>query len=292
MAGFVPPVDNTATQHDGTESLAVNDNFVRRFLTVLGLNTIGRIYRYHGSCIPISKNLMLKTGPWVHLTEAATMRFVASKTSVPVPRVHCAFVRNNQAIIVMDRIRGTSLSRAWKTLSEADRDAICEQLRTMLRELRSLPPPPDAGIESCVGGTLRDARITRSRPRFGPFKTAQEFHRWLRHEFQPGEHPENSEDHDWEEIRDMVEKQDGPWPPPVFTHGDLNPSNIMVRDGRVVAIIDWEYSGWYPPYWEYTSTWYGHLVRQGWEEIIPKFLDPYPEELKMEITRQRCWGDL
>ena len=34
-----------------------------------------------------------------------------------------------------------------------------------------------------------------------------------------------------------------------FTHADLAPRNIMIRDGRVVAIVDWAFSGWYPEYW-------------------------------------------
>lgn len=38
-----------------------------------------------------------------------------------------------------------------------------------------------------------------------------------------------------------------------FTHGDLHRSNILVTSSppyRVMAIIDWEQSGWLPAYWE------------------------------------------
>lgn len=38
-----------------------------------------------------------------------------------------------------------------------------------------------------------------------------------------------------------------------FTHANLIPVDIMVsKDSpcRVLAIIDWEQSGWYPAYWE------------------------------------------
>ncbi len=30
-----------------------------------------------------------------------------------------------------------------------------------------------------------------------------------------------------------------------FGHGDLAPHNIMIKDGRLTGIIDWEYCGWY-----------------------------------------------
>lgn len=291
MSGrYIPPIDGAATQHEGTDHLAIKNTFIRRFLTILALKTTGRFYRHDGPCVPVSKHLIVKTGPFVHLTEAATMQFVAAKTSIPVPRVHCSFVYKNRAYIVMERIQGRSLPHAWETLSEADRESIFAQLRRMFRELRTLSPP-DKQIQSCVGGSLRDSRIPRSRPRFGPFRTAQEFHLWLRKGLRPEEHPTRENDQDWEDIKEMVAKQDRPCPPPVFTHGDLNPFNILIRGDQVVGIVDWEFAGWYPYYWEYTSAWYGNLTRQAWQDMIIKFLDPYPEELKMEITRQKWWGE-
>jgi predicted unusual protein kinase regulating ubiquinone biosynthesis (AarF/ABC1/UbiB family) len=38
-----------------------------------------------------------------------------------------------------------------------------------------------------------------------------------------------------------------------FTHADLNPTNILVKDGKLAGLIDWQFSGWYPEYWEYTQ---------------------------------------
>lgn len=186
------------------------------------------------------KHLIVKTGRSVHLTETATMRFMAANTLVPVPTFHCSFVHKNQAFIVMERVQGQPLGNALSTSSETEIDSIFMQLQQMLQELKALPPPPGTGVQSCFGGSLRDSRIPRSRPRFGPFKSIQDFHLWLRDSLQPEEHPDRTDD-DWKGIKDMASKQDGLWPPPMFTHGDLNPFNIMVRDGRVVAIIDWEF---------------------------------------------------
>lgn len=85
----------------------------------------------------------------------------------------------------------------------------------------------------------------------------------------------------------MIVKQDGTWPAPVFTHSDLNPFNILVRGDQIVSIIDWEFSGWYPPYWEYTSAWFGNVTRGEWQSTIYSLLNPYPEELEIERTRNR-----
>ena len=67
-------------------------------------------------------------------------------------------------------------------------------------------------------------------------------------------------------------------------------SNILVRNDRVVGLLDWELSGWYPDYWEYTSAWLGSVSRTEWRELIPKFLDRFPEELGMEGICRRWWG--
>lgn len=89
----------------------------------------------------------------------------------------------------------------------------------------------------------------------------------------------------------MALKQDGLWPPPVFTHADLNPCNILIHKHRVVGLIDWELSGWYPNCWEYTSSWFSRITRTEWRESINQFLDQFPEELKMEERPMALTGD-
>ncbi|RAH62880.1 phosphotransferase enzyme family protein [Aspergillus piperis CBS 112811] len=37
----------------------------------------------------------------------------------------------------------------------------------------------------------------------------------------------------------------------VFTHGDFRHYNIMVNNGNVTGIVDWEFSGWFPEPWEF-----------------------------------------
>jgi Ser/Thr protein kinase RdoA (MazF antagonist) len=51
----------------------------------------------------------------------------------------------------------------------------------------------------------------------------------------------------------------------VFTHGDLDPRNILVENGRVSGIVDWEQAGWYPEYWEYIKTMWGSI--NTWETV-------------------------
>ncbi|OTA99832.1 hypothetical protein M426DRAFT_35212, partial [Hypoxylon sp. CI-4A] len=233
----------------------------------------------------------LKAGYFTHLTEAATMEWVANHTSIPVPKVHCAFIHKDITYIVSERIEGTMLCNVMDSLSEEDLNTILAQLRTMLDELRSIPPPPGTGVQSCIGGSMYDSRILHAHGRFGPFKTINEFHSWIREGTTLEDYKIRSgdDDPDYLAFKHMLSVQDRPWSAPVFTHGDMNPSNVLVRGTKVVGIIDWEFAGWMPPYWEYTSA--NYVFPQLWRRSIPKFLDPWPEELKMERTRQRWFGD-
>ncbi|KAF3017292.1 hypothetical protein E8E15_004805 [Penicillium rubens] len=53
----------------------------------------------------------------------------------------------------------------------------------------------------------------------------------------------------------------------------------------IVGIIDWETSGWYPSYWEYTTAYQVNPQNSFWVNEIDKFLLPMPEELATECTR-------
>lgn len=54
----------------------------------------------------LNDRLCLKYGRRVHLSEASTMRFISEHTSIPVPKVLCAFTRSGWTYIVIERIQG------------------------------------------------------------------------------------------------------------------------------------------------------------------------------------------
>lgn len=304
----VPPGVEAAGRKGGPasrEDLEINNTLYWRLLTVslLRLNATSRrissIFRrrqppHVGHVYPLSHRMVVKTGSDVRLDEAATMRFISEHTSIPVPKVLSAFVRKGTAYIVMEKIQGQELAKVWHRLSEQTRASLLDQLRQHVDDLRALPPPTQFAVGSCVGGPLQDFRQSRAPPpvRFGPFETIQDFHSWLRGGLKQGE-ATDMEPADLEDVEDMIARQEGPWPPPVFTHGDLNPSNILVHDGKIVGIIDWEMAGWYPHYWEYTSLkMASDMVNPVWHENVEKFLSPTPDELKMEKVRFRWWGNI
>ncbi|CAD0108010.1 unnamed protein product [Aureobasidium uvarum] len=283
-----------AISSNHAQDLAINNTRFYRLFTRIALKTWGRLYKADGFCSPISRRMIVKTGPSVDLTEAATMKFISENTSIPVPKVHCSFIHKGRTYILMERIRGEEIPRAWKRLGEEGRAKMFAHLKQMIEEMRALKPPSGTGVRSCVGGSLYDSRFNRQENRFGPFTTIQEFHFWLRKEFRLADYPnpEKPSEEVRPELMHMETMQDGPWPSPVFTHADLNPCNILVRGDKIVAIIDWEFAGWYPHYWEYTSNWFGNRVRTEWQDALVQFLEPCTAaEFEMEKTRNKWWGE-
>jgi aminoglycoside phosphotransferase (APT) family kinase protein len=90
-----------------------------------------------------------------------------------------------------------------------------------------------------------------TKPAADPFASVEEFHDWLSSLSKRGleihwPDPSLIPDHS----RDLLPDDS----PITFTHADLHPSNVLVSADepcRIVVIIDWHQSGWYPDYREY-----------------------------------------
>lgn len=73
-------------------------------------------------------NLCIKFGDSVPLAEANTLRFIAQHTSIPVPKVHHAFVHYGKTYILMERIRGETVAQRWCSLSDASKTSLFRSL--------------------------------------------------------------------------------------------------------------------------------------------------------------------
>ena len=160
----------------------------------------------------------------------------------------------------MDFIPGRRLDGIWQGLTGVEKREVVEELWGMVRELRALKVPEGiAGGEMVVGsaetgGPVRDGALT-TLDAVGPFKTITSFHETLRgnsslaefeHLFRSTNHNKNTNhDHDTAP-RSALYKT-------VFTHADLCPRNLIRGDDGKLYIIDWEFAGWWPGYWEYVK---------------------------------------
>lgn len=272
---------------DLVDSLSINDTWLGRIVTLTAIKIFRRFRAcHHGSVLFLPHRLCVKYGDSQDLIEAATMQYVRQNTSIPVPKVYCAFKRKNTTYIVMQKIDGNFVGNGWNSRTKESREHILRQLKDMVDQMRRIPCPSHEGVASVTGGSLYDGRLPRpvgNNLRFGPFKNVPEFHRFLR----LGK--DVSSDH-FDEVKALAAMHEGLWPLR-FTHGDLSSLNVLVRGEDVVGLIDWETAGWYPDYWEYTSAWNVNPQNHFWREEVDRFLEPRPTELAMERLRMKYFGD-
>lgn len=263
--------------------LSINATFWRRCLTLLEIKLKHRRGLRYSSVLFLSNKRCVKYDARSQLSEAHTMLFIAQYTSIPVPKIHCAFRHKNRTYIVMERMAGDKLAQGWYQRSPDSKAKILSQLRRIMDEMRSIPPPEGTGVASVTGGSLWDCRLPKSEI-FGPFPCVAHFHRYLNQGFKY--HPEN-----YPRINELLSLHERTWPL-CFTHGDLSSLNILVQGDKVTGIIDWETAGWFPSYWEYTTACNVNPGNLFWRDYIDEFLEPMPEELHMEKIRNDYFGDL
>lgn len=80
---------------------------------------------------------------------------------------------------------------------------------------------------------------------------------------------------------------------PLFSHGDMVPTNILVEGGHVTGIIDWHEAGWYPYFWDdfvaAEAAWkiLSQEERDKWAAICPNLPLTFREE---NSAFGRIWG--
>jgi hypothetical protein len=311
-----------------TDCGPINAGPLARYLTLLAVKTrnsrhLQRLWNPLPGVLSALK-LFIKVRRGVeNLAEAHAMQFVARHTSVPVPRVHCAFVHKGATYIVMSRVAPARMvCQGWHSRSPESKARILEQLRRMVDELRSVPaslaqmstttapttttittPSGSDSINNDNGGALPMPRIGNicggplydpclpSKVLWGPFATTRNFHQAL----VEGVSLDMSLDNlrpEHRELRDLFPYYRRSGDELVLTHGDLSPFNILVHEDEVVAIVDWETAGWFPPYWEYTCAKHANPWVSFWVDEVDRFMTPMPYELEMDNIRRKFWGVL
>lgn len=210
-------------------------------------------------------------------------RFALTNTLLPVPRIYQARTWRGHLAIEMEYIPYcTTIQQCWRTLSSEEKQGIVRQVSGYIQQLRSLKPPPDLGtrVSATGGGACRDIRISSSKL-CGPYDDITQFHRCLR----GGVELDNTREIFGEKVADVHNRPYGIR----FTHGDLGVQNILVRDSKVVAIIDWECSGWYPEYWEYTKAHYNSALLPEFYEMLRQHIPRYDDELAAERALWRSF---
>ncbi|CAG8282562.1 unnamed protein product [Penicillium salamii] len=229
----------------------------------------------HG--VRVSPSRMVK-GPCA-TPELAALKYVAEHTSIPVPKVFNVHYYDNDIYIEMEYVRGMSLEAAWYRghLSQEQKNHIITEVAGYISQLRKLEPPQEGIVASASFNEALDHRVGSYT--FGPFTSHEGFHSYLRANVPI----ENCKEVIGPEVSTCHSRRYRS----CFTHADIAPRNIMVDNGEVSAIVDWQFSGWYPEYWEYTKAHYGQIDRPEWYDGLKNAMERYDDELRAEQTLWR-----
>ena len=203
----------------------------------------------------------------MRVEESRALKF-AHSLQLPVPTVHDVTASSSETEIVIDFIDGECLEEAWQSMDLEQKQSIAVQVRQIVTTMRQ------AGSESrkigSFEGPVRDCRQF-SDYWGGPFESVSEFNLFTLDLLRGT--PLTIR-------KTLAEAFSSCQSRIVLTHGDLTPRNIIVKEGRVQALLDWEYAGWYPEYWEYVKFFDRPTDCKDWKDYAEVMFDaPYPTEL-------------
>lgn len=210
--------------------------------------------------IRYENDLVVKSGD-LRDHEAQTLRFIAAKTTIPVPKVHDILYEDGKVVaIVMDYVPGKRLDEAWETLDSHQKLSIANELHSYMNQLRELKGSYIGAIDRGQAIIGHIASIEG-----GPFDSEQQFNEFILGDIVKSA-PDLLRHYAKYALMDNHEI--------VFTHSDFSPRNILVDGGRVTAILDWEYAGWYPEHWEYIQALRQLKPMPDWPDYLPLILPP------------------
>ncbi|KAI9066895.1 kinase-like protein [Trametes sanguinea] len=226
--------------------------------------------------------LMVKFGTHVYPREADAMAYVASRTTIRIPRLYAVFTDSHPdtgrtvTYIVQERIPGTTLEGAWPTLTDVQREDIARELRDAYNQLGKLSGERTR-LGPISGGWMENLYFRYFRKHFpledGEAQTTESFLAYFRRV--RGRHTVRG---NWtlDEFLAFFDLRR----PPIFSHGDLSAWNVMVADGRLAAIIDWAEAGWYPYFWDSFCLRrnYTDYRLPGWNSFVDSLCEHFPEE--------------
>ncbi|KAF2101986.1 kinase-like protein, partial [Rhizodiscina lignyota] len=226
--------------------------------------------RWNMAIWSIGPNWMLRDEPndCTLANDCDAMEFLHSQnTTIPVPKIQRLSSRTETfQFTLMARAQGEPLHKVWDSYTKEERQSVAKQLGGYIRQWRQFTAPRAQKVN---GERLDDLLIGSCKGRIPSCKkigyTTEEWLEDLTPELRQGltilarldktlvQEPRTL-DQLVQEYKDKFPKG-GPY---VFTHGDLNLSNIIVSEGKITGVIDWERAGFYP-WW--AERMFAHMVQ-------------------------------
>jgi hypothetical protein len=248
--------------------------------------------------VGVGTHFVIKYGVQVDPLEGKTMLFLGQSTLVPVPRIYAMFQNSAQdtTYIVMERIQGSSLELEWPQMDSATKEAVAFQLRNIFGEMRKLDSP--GGYCSVGHQGLPDGLFWTDnplKPFAGPFNTEAELNNTLILKYTESGLSKYKANYYARTFDGVFQGHE-----PTFSHADFQRKNVLIRDRETqsdgahleLVIIDWEFAGWYPSYWEYARAIFAcGRWDDDWNDWVDKILKPFRNEyVWMEMLLRELWS--
>ncbi|CAG8088628.1 unnamed protein product [Penicillium nalgiovense] len=211
-----------------------------------------------------------------HFTEYTALQYLdRHKSNIPVPKPLGLVRMSGISLIFMSYMGSTPLGEVWHTLDSCQKNSLSSQLNTILADLRTLPFTEGSPLGGVAGEGCRDLR-RHVRMSETPITSLKDFETFLFSSPHPGGKV-------FVEFLSQLSSSfpDHSGPRIVFTHGDIRPDNIMVEldDNNkymLSGILDWEYSGFYPDYYESVrcTNCLGPYEEDDWFLYLPECVSP------------------
>ncbi|TEY64648.1 hypothetical protein BOTCAL_0145g00080 [Botryotinia calthae] len=195
-------------------------------------------------------------------SDYAVSKFLGENSNVPVAKDMRGWEDSTSCWQLMERVPGTTLSEVQGNFTLEEHRTIGTELAEYLAEVRKFTSTKP---EAPGGGPLRDTYFG-ARYDHVDFMTIDREEWWARTEprlLQPLSLSQEKK----KKFKESYPIKEGA--KYVLSHGDIKSCNIMVKDGHVTGIIDWEHGGYRPDWWEWTE-WRGR------REATLKFIRDHP----------------
>ncbi|KAK7221430.1 hypothetical protein V2G26_009433 [Clonostachys chloroleuca] len=201
-------------------------------------------------------------------SEAVNITFLQAHTTIPVAPIITSWDEGDRSFFVSKRIPGKPLNEAWADMSTDDKHRVAKQTAAYLDQLRSLHCPHIQTVDGKPVFATFLFPVGYGIPH-GPFSSDEE----LWEEFAKA--LQHVPEHATKRLRERMLTSR----PYTFTHGDLTHVNIMVENGQLTGILDWESSGYFPRWWEFVSAGIsGEEDDREWKAILHQYMPAFHEE--------------
>jgi serine/threonine protein kinase len=255
--------------------------------------------RRYGRVVVIGQLFVVKYGTGISENEGHALLFVEEHLRIPAPRLYAMYRDGRTLYLVMEYLSGKCLKHIWTELEESDKLSIASELHTLCNQMRALPSPGYIGnlskgpVPHHFFWTMTPDRLIN-----GPFESSAEVGLALAMHSQQNWATNNRRGFVSEWFARHLQTALGSHKS-VFTHADLHPQNIIVREkvsgsGEnqkrcyiVSGVVDWESAGWYPDYWEYAGSFVDFDWRDDWPEKYELIIQAQPlQAALLKFVRQ------